>query len=60
MESEEKINQESEELELDELGELFGQPEDELAKAEQIVLTQNLTGFASCFPEWDLHPPISR
>lgn len=21
-------------------------------------LTQNLEGFASCFPEWDLHPPI--
>ena len=50
----------AEELDFDELGELFGQPETELDKAEKIVLTQNLEEFASCFPDWDLHPPVSR
>ena len=56
---EDKINQ-NEEQDFDELGELFGQPEGELEKAEKIVLTQNLEGFASCFPDWDLHPPVKR
>ncbi len=45
---------------FNELGELFGKPETELEKAEKIVLTQNLEGFASCFPDWDLHPPIGK
>lgn len=46
---------------MDELGSLFGgEPENELQKAEKIVLTQNLEGFASCFPDWDLHPPVKR
>ncbi len=22
-----------------------------------LELTQNLEGFANCFPDWDLHPP---
>lgn len=35
----------------------FGQPQDELAQMEKISLTENLEGFASCFPTWDLHPP---
>ena len=42
-----------------ELAALFGQ-ESELEKMEKTVLTQNLDGFASCFPEWDLHPPVGR
>lgn len=44
--------------ELDELEELFGGKDEEIEKMEKIVLSQNLEGFASCFPEWDLHPPI--
>ena len=48
------------ELDFEELGELFGQPEDEMQRAEKIVLTQNLEGFASCFPDWDLHPPVGK
>ncbi|MBQ6175516.1 MAG: hypothetical protein IKS31_02740 [Clostridia bacterium] len=43
---------------LDELESLFGTPESELEQAEKIELTQNLEGFASCFPDWDLHPPL--
>ena len=27
---------------------------------ENVVLTQNLDGFASCFPDWDLHPPVDK
>ncbi|MCR5417663.1 MAG: hypothetical protein K6E84_01955 [Lachnospiraceae bacterium] len=47
--------------ELDELESMFGQSEADVAKVEQAVLSQNdavLEGFASCFPEWDLHPPV--
>ena len=44
--------------EFDELEALFGQLDTDTAKMEQVMLTQNLEGFASCFPEWDLHPPI--
>lgn len=33
---------------------------EKMNKMESIVLTQNLEGFASCFPDWDLHPPVSR
>ena len=45
---------------FDELGALFGEQSEELTQAENIVLTQNLEGFASCFPDWDLHPPIKQ
>ena len=48
------------ESDFDELSDLFGEASDELAQAENIVLTQNLEGFASCFPDWDLHPPVSH
>ena len=47
----------AEDTSFDELEAMFGQPESELEKIEKTVLTQNLEGFASCFPEWDLHPP---
>lgn len=47
---------EKEENAFDELKEMFKEDE-EIAKAEKVVLKQNLEGFASCFPEWDLHPP---
>ena len=46
--------------EFDELEAMFGQDESDLAKMEATMLTQNLEGFASCFPDWDLHPPIRR
>ena len=29
----------------------------EIAEKEKDELSQNLEGFASCFPNWDLHPP---
>lgn len=45
-------------LAFDELEALFGQPEDELTKMEKTSLAEDLEGFASCFPSWDLHPPI--
>lgn len=53
-----KMNGES--LEFNELESLFGAPEDELAQMEKTSLTENLEGFASCFPDWDLHPPVKR
>lgn len=42
---------------FDELEAMFGESDSDLAKMEQVMLTQNLDGFASCFPAWDLHPP---
>lgn len=45
---------------FDELEAMFGGEGDDLAKMEKVMLTQNLEGFASCFPDWDLHPPIRR
>jgi hypothetical protein len=39
---------------------MFGQEDSDLSKMEKIVLTQNLEGFASCFPDWDLHPPVGK
>lgn len=46
--------------EFEELEAMFGQDSSDLAKMEKVMLTQNLEGFASCFPEWDLHPPVKR
>ena len=46
--------------EFDELEAMFGQDSSDLAKMEKVMLTQNLEGFASCFPEWDLHPPVVK
>ena len=45
---------------FDELELMFGQEESDIQKMEKVVLTQNLEGFASCFPEWDLHPPVKK
>ncbi len=39
---------------LDELEELFGGSDSEIEAAERVTLKQNLDGFASCFPDWDL------
>ena len=49
-----------ESLAFDELESMFGEPVDELAQMEKTSLTEDLEGFASCFPSWDLHPPVSR
>ncbi len=43
---------------FDDLEAMFGQSNSDVEKMEKVVLTQNLEGFASCFPEWDLHPPV--
>lgn len=45
--------------ELDELEDMFGQ-DDQIIQMESVMLSQNLEGFASCFPDWDLHPPVGR
>ena len=45
---------------LEELELMYGQGESDLQKMEKVVLTQNIEGFASCFPEWDLHPPVKN
>jgi len=45
--------------EFDELEALFGEADLEMKQMEKVILTQNLEGFASCFPEWDLHPPVN-
>lgn len=39
---------------------MFGQDNEATKKSEKIVLSQNLEGFANCFPDWDLHPPVNR
>lgn len=41
-----------------ELEAMFGEGGSDMAEMEKVMLTQNLEGFASCFPEWDLHPPV--
>ena len=46
--------------EFEELEAMFGQDDSDIAKMEKVMLTQNLEGFASCFPEWDLHPPVDK
>ena len=43
---------------LAELDAMFGQDDADVHEKENVVLTQNLDGFASCFPSWDLHPPV--
>lgn len=43
---------------LSELEAMFAEDDAAAEEAKAAVLTQNLTGFASCFPDWDLHPPV--
>lgn len=45
---------------LGDLEDMFKSDEEDMKKMEQVVLTQNLEGFASCFPAWNLHPPVKR
>ena len=58
MDSMELNNEVSEMDELSELEAMFGQTDEMVNEMENVVLNQNLKGFASCFPEWDLHPPV--
>lgn len=44
---------------LAELNDLFSEDDKKIKESEANVLSQNLTGFASCFPDWDLHPPVA-
>ena len=53
MQIENGMNAGNESIDFDELESLFGSPEDELAELEKTSLTENLEGFASCFPDWD-------
>ena len=41
-----------------ELSDTFAEEDERVKKSESNVLSQNLSGFASCFPDWDLHPPV--
>lgn len=43
---------------MDELEAMFGTDMSDMQKMEEVTLTQSLEGFASCFPNWDLHPPV--
>lgn len=38
---------------------MFGENDEEIRNAENITLSQNLDGFASCFPDWEIHPPVN-
>lgn len=46
----------SSENDMDELEAMFGTGDNEFEEIENVNLTQSLEGFASCFPDWDLHP----
>ncbi len=48
------------ELDLAAMFDVTEEENDKMSKMESVVLTQNLEGFASCFPDWDLHPPVIR
>ena len=43
---------------LGDLGDLLGDVNADIAKMDDVVLSQNLEGFAGKFPDWDLHPPV--
>lgn len=45
---------------LADLDDLFKSDDSGIEEGEQVILTQNLEGFASCFPAWDLHPPVKK
>lgn len=53
-----EMNNEPVDTGMDELEAMFGTDVSDMKRMEEITLTQSLDGFASCFPEWDLHPPV--
>lgn len=52
----------SDENEMDDISDLEALLQDEdgdgFVDERKVKLQQNLEGFASCFPDWDLHPPL--
>lgn len=50
------------ENEMDDISDLEALLQDEdgdgFVDERKVKLQQNLDGFASCFPDWDLHPPL--
>ena len=46
-------------IDMDELAAMFGM-DAELESMNNSVIIQDLEGFASCFPDWDLHPPVGK
>lgn len=45
---------------FDDLENMFGQDDTDIEEMEKPTLNQRTEGFASCFPDWDLHPPVTR
>ncbi|MCR4788398.1 MAG: hypothetical protein K5888_07425 [Lachnospiraceae bacterium] len=45
-------------MSFDDLEAMFSQDDSEISRMENVVLSQNLDGFAQCFPDWDIHPPV--
>ncbi|SDA57360.1 hypothetical protein SAMN02910275_01320 [Butyrivibrio sp. INlla18] len=52
-------NMMNDDMNFDDLEAMFGQDSSDIARMEKVVLSQNLEGFANCFPDWDLHPPVN-
>lgn len=46
-------------IDMDELAAMFGM-DAALESMNNSVISQDLEGFASCFPDWDLHPPVGK
>ena len=46
-------------FDMDELSAMFGM-DAELESMNNNVMSQDLEGFTSCFPDWDLHPPVGK
>ena len=44
---------------LAELNDLFSEDDKKIKESEANVWSQTLTGFASFFPDGDLHPPVA-
>lgn len=42
---------------FDELGDLFGM-DNTINEKDAKRLEKETEGFANCFPDWDLHPPV--
>lgn len=59
MEDKKQVNQNASD-DFGDLDAMFGSTDAAVADSERVVLTQNLEGFASCFPDWDLHPPVNN
>lgn len=54
------INQSELDAGMAELEKMFGTSSSDIEGIEKVTLSQSLEGFASCFPDWDLHPPVQH